>query len=317
MVFFKQEELFMNRPVLTIGTFDGVHKGHQYLLTETVRLAKENKTKSVVITYPVHPLEVIHEKVFPYLLTEPDKRQFLIKKTGIDEIFYLNFDKAMSLMTADLFLKDIIVKQFNPQMILVGYDTHFGKNRTGTTDFLKQKANDYNYKIQEIEPLYINDIIPGSSLIRDLINSGHIDSAYKYLGYYYSIIGEVVSGKKIGRTLGFPTINLKPYEINKLLPQNGVYFTCSKIDDNYYFGATNIGVSPSIKRENIVEIETFLFNFSANVYNQKIELFFIEKIRDEVKFNNQQDLINQIFIDVETIKEKIEKFHNWKILRDS
>ncbi|MDD4155349.1 MAG: riboflavin kinase, partial [Candidatus Cloacimonetes bacterium] len=147
--------------------------------------------------------------------------------------------------------------------------------------------------------------------------SGLVSSAFKYLGHYFSIIGTVVSGKKIGRTLGFPTINLQPIEVNKLIPANGVYFTCSKIDNKLYYGATNIGVSPSIKTENKVEIETFLLNFSANVYNQKVELFFIEKIRDEKKFNNQQELINQIFMDIESIKSKIIHFHEWNTLKES
>ncbi|MCK9328739.1 MAG: bifunctional riboflavin kinase/FAD synthetase [Candidatus Cloacimonetes bacterium] len=307
----------MTKPVITIGTFDGVHKGHQYLLAETVKEARLCKAKSIVITYPIHPLEIIHNKIFPYLLTEPEKREYLIKKIGIDEVYYLNFDKILSQMTAENFLKDILIKQFKPQTILTGYDTHFGINRTGNTEFLKQRAFFYNYKIKEVLPLYVNDIIPGSSLIRDLISSGLVSSAFKYLGHYFSIIGTVVSGKKIGRTLGFPTINLQPIEVNKLIPANGVYFTCSKIDNKLYYGATNIGVSPSIKTENKVEIETFLLNFSANVYNQKVELFFIEKIRDEKKFNNQQELINQIFMDIESIKSKIIHFHEWNTLKES
>lgn len=305
----------MNRPVLTIGTFDGVHLGHQFLLQETVRNARIHNTESLVITYPRHPLEIVHQTVFPYLLTEFSKREKLIKKNGIDKISYLNFDKKMSKMTADEFMENIIIKEYNPHIIVIGYDTHFGVNRCGTTEYLVKNARKFNYNVLELEPLIIDNVIPGSSLIRDLISAGMVDSAHKYLGYYYSILGSVVSGKKIGRTLGFPTINLKPLEENKLIPQKGVYFSCIKLGENYYYGATNIGVSPSIKSENVLEIETFLFNFSASVYNQEVELYFIEKIRDEKKFSSHQELINQIHYDVETIKQKIENFHGWSNIR--
>lgn len=306
----------MLRPVITIGTFDGVHIGHRYLLQETAKKAKALNTKSVVITYPVHPLEVIHDIVFPYMLTEPFKRESLIRKTGIDEIAYLNFDKKMSRMSAEEFLIDIIVKKFNPQAMIVGYDTHFGFNRCGNSAFIKDYAKNYDIEIVELKPYTVGDIIPGSSLIRDLISAGHVDSAFKYLGYYYSVAGEVVSGKKIGRTLGFPTINLKANEPNKLIPAKGVYFSCTKFNNHFYYGATNIGVSPSVKDEGIIEIETFLFNFSGNIYHEDIEVFFIEKIRDEKKFDSHEELVNQIFTDVKNIKSKIEDFHNWSIIRE-
>jgi riboflavin kinase/FMN adenylyltransferase len=249
-------------------------------------------------------------------LTESTKREKLIKQTGINQVLYLNFDKAMSQMHAEDFLKNILLKEYNPGLIVVGYDTHFGFHRDGNASFLKEKAKTYNYELLEVKPVTINNNIISSTLIRDLISAGSVAQAFDYLGYYYSVIGKVVIGKKIGRVIGFPTINTKPSEPNKLIPKTGVYFTITKIDDKYYYGATNVGTSPTVKNENKIGIETFLLDFSQRIYDRIVEVFFIEKFRDEQKFSSMSELSNQIQNDIHLVKQKIKKFPHLEIIKE-
>jgi riboflavin kinase/FMN adenylyltransferase len=327
--------------VITLGTFDGVHLGHQFVLKETVKMAEKFSTEAVVLTYPRHPIEVLgrgqlsvvsgqlsvdngtengqqttenrqqttdnRKQLSAYLLTEKSKREELIQKAGIKTIHYLDFDEKMAQKTADDFLKNIIMKDLNPQMIVVGYDTHFGVNRCGDAEFLRSKASEYKYEVLELSPFFIADKVVSSSLIRDLLTKGLVDEAARHLGYHYSVVSEVVYGKQIGRTLGYPTINQDPIERYKMIPGAGVYFTVTRFirDNSLYFGATKVGVSPTIKTENVSEIETNLFDFSDNVYGQTVETFFVEKIRDEKKFGSVDGLVEQIRIDTETIREKI------------
>ena|GEM_PF-130116 len=312
-----------HRPVVTIGTYDGMHLGHQHLLKETVNRAKTLGAESIVITYPHHPYQVLNapfssiamqkegdSNKSQYLLTEYEKREKLIKDIGIDKIHYINFDKKLSLMTADDFIKKIIVQNFHPSHIVVGYDTHIGVNRSGNVEFIKNKESLYDYKVIEVAAINykssIDSFIVSSSLIRKILNEGDVDLASELLARKYSIIGKVVSNKKIGKSLGFPTINLKPSDNHKLIPKSGVYFTYTSIDNVKYFGATNIGVAPTLKKENKVEIETYLIDFNSDLYEKEIELYFIDRIRDEKLFESSSDLIKQIEIDVNLIKTKKE-----------
>ena len=293
-----------NQSVITIGTFDGVHLGHQFLLKETVRIAHELSAKSSVITYQRHPIEITNDKIFPYLLTEPQKREELIKQIGIQDIYYLNFTKEMSKMRAIDFLRDILVGKYNPLAIVIGYDTHFGVDREGNADLLEKNQNILNYQLIKIQPYIIDDRPISSTFIRNLIRYGEVDMINKYLGYNYSIQGVVVQGKKIGRSINIPTINLEPNEPNKLIPAGGVYSTNIKINNSLYSGITNIGYAPTIKNESKFTIETHILDFEDIIYGKNIELFFIKKIRDEIKFGSLQELKKQIEIDIEKVKKE-------------
>jgi len=325
------------RPVVTLGTFDGVHLGHQHVLKETARLANELSTEAIVLTYLRHPMEVLTENQetecklfdnqrFPLqegrleiaptdnqrlpLLTEFSVREKLINQSGIEAIYYINFDINMSQKTASDFLENIIINMFNPQMIVVGYDTQFGVNRSGNAEFLRSKAKQFDFEVVELNPVYCEDKIISSSLIREMIKKGAVEIAALYLGYRYSIISEVVYGNQIGRIIGYPTINQQPLDEQKLIPYSGVYFTLTRFlkDKSLYFGATKVGVSPTIKTENRIEIETNLFDFSEYVYGQTVETIFIEKIRNEKKFNSVNELVEQIKIDTEMIKKMINNY---------
>ena len=303
MTFLKKQECKFNYPVLTMGTFDGVHLGHQSLFKELKKRAELANGEAIVLTYYHHPLETIHRKTFPYLLTEKDKKEELLKKFGIDCIFYLNFNEEMAKLSADEFLKNIIIEEIKAKEIVVGYDTHFGRFREGDYQFLKNNEEKYGYKVDIIEPCKINNRIISSSLIRDFIREGDIQDAAKCLGRLYSISGEVITGHKIGEKIGFPTINIHPHDANKLIPAIGVYICEVVIEANKYFGLTNIGYSPTLKNKGIKEVETHILDFCGNLYNKKVEVFFHKRIREEKLFSSKHELIKEIRNDINKARD--------------
>ncbi len=303
MKYFKAQKCDFTKPVVTMGTFDGVHLGHIQLLKQVVKKAKENSTKSVVITYFHHPLETIHKKTFPYLLTERKNKEKLIKECGIDCVLYLDFDEKMAQMQPEEFLKKIIIDEIGAKYLIVGYDTHFGNSREGNYQFLKDRSSIYNYSIKLIEPVKIDNHIISSSLIRDFIREGDMQFASKLLGRNYSIHGSVQLGLHIGREMGFPTINLRPLDDNKLIPAIGVYVCEVIVDGKKFFGVTNIGYSPTMKTTRIKEIETHILDFSEDLYHKNVEISFNKKLRDELLFKDKNELIEAIGNDVKQARD--------------
>ncbi len=292
-------------PVLTMGTFDGVHRGHQKLLELMCKKAKEVGGEAVVLSYYLHPLETIHKKTFPYLLTEREKKEKILKELGVDCILYLNFDEKLASLPPQKFITDILVKEIGVKEIFVGYDTHFGKNRAGNFELIKKHEKDYGYKTYFVSPFRLKNRIVSSSMIRDLIREGDIEAAEFYLGRKYSLIGRVVRGKQIGNSLGYPTINIEPIEKNKLIPALGVYICKIIIDESQYWGLTNIGYSPSIKKEQIKTIETYILDFSGDLYDRKVEIIVHKRLRDEKYFEEPKKLITAIDEDVKALKKYI------------
>ncbi|MDP8269233.1 MAG: bifunctional riboflavin kinase/FAD synthetase [Candidatus Tenebribacter davisii] len=303
MKYLKKQKYSFSKPVIAMGTFDGVHLGHIKLLNRVVEKAIEKNTKSIVITYYHHPLETIHKKTFPYLLTERDRKEKLIKDCGIDYVLYLDFDEFMAQMQPEDFLKKILIDEIGAQDLIVGYDTHFGNSREGNYEFLKERASIYNYSIELIEPIKMDNHIISSSLIRDYIREGDMQYASKLLGRNYSIHGTINQGQKIGRKIGFPTINLQPHDDNKLVPAIGVYICEVLVEGRKYLGVTNIGYSPTLKTTRIKEIETHILDFNEDIYNKNVKLCFSKKIRDELFFQNKNELIVAINKDVQTTRE--------------
>ena len=296
--YFNNKKCHLLYPIITMGTFDGVHKGHKKLLEKLVNRAKQKYGEAVVITYYHHPLEIIHRKTFPYLLSERNIKENLLKEIGVDCVLYLNFDKRMAEMSAKEFLSEIIIKELKAKEIVVGYDTHFGKNREGNYSFLKENQKTFEYALHYVEPYKLDNIIISSSIIRDLIREGNMEKAQKYLGRTYSLTGTVIHGEHIGTKIGFPTINISPFDDYKLIPALGVYITSLLINGNKFYGVTNIGYSPTLKRSHIKEIETFIFDFDQNIYNKSIEIFFHKRIRDEKMFDSTENLVNTINKDI-------------------
>ncbi|MBN1949477.1 MAG: bifunctional riboflavin kinase/FAD synthetase [Candidatus Cloacimonetes bacterium] len=289
--------------LVTMGTFDGVHLGHQSLLKRLVQRARESRGESVVITYLHHPLETIHRMTFPYLLTEHNVKERLLRELGVDNILYLDFSSELADMEPLDFLQSIILGEVKARELVVGYDTHFGHNREGNKAFLEQHKQELGYRLEIVKPFTIDNRIVSSSVIRDLIREGNMQETERLLGRRYSLSGRVVSGHKIGRGIGFPTINIQPAEPNKLIPAIGVYITTLLVDGGEYRGITNIGYSPSLKRTRIQEIEMHIFDFKGNLYNCELEIFFHLRLRNEFQFATRQELINQINLDTQAARE--------------
>ncbi|MDD3501841.1 MAG: riboflavin biosynthesis protein RibF, partial [Candidatus Cloacimonetes bacterium] len=280
------------------------------------------KKTSIVLTYKKHPREVIRKELSPYILAEDIKRTRILKKLGVDQIAYIPFDEKFALISAEEFIESYLIKNFNPAAIIIGYDTHFGHNKKGNIDLLEEYAKKFNFELIQTEPLTMqNNKIISSSLIRDFVKNGLMENAQHYLGYYYSIMGNVVSGKQLGRKMGFPTINIKPIEKYKLIPANGVYVAACKVykksdkflpeSQDFYICAANIGTSPSVKTSGLITIEGHLINYTGDLYHNDVELYFLHKIRDEIKFDNKEQLIKQIDTDVKYTVDFFDKFQDW------
>jgi len=289
------------RPVITIGSFDGLHLGHQFVLKETLRIANELSAPAIVITFTIHPKIFINAHNKPFLLIDTQKRNEYIKEIGIHQIENLKFDSHLATMPAIDFLK-YIVDTYHPRMIVTGYDTHFGANRSGNTDFLFAHANEFGFQVHKLSPFLVEGTIPSSSLIRYLITSGNVSTAHKYLGRPFSLSGKVVTGQKIGSTIGFPTMNICLNDPFLLIPATGVYFTFTIIDGKKYYSATNIGICPTLKSENQISIETHLLDYNGSAYDYIIEIFFMQQIRLEKKCKNAQALIDTIQSDIKKIR---------------
>ncbi|MBC8526247.1 MAG: bifunctional riboflavin kinase/FAD synthetase [Candidatus Cloacimonetes bacterium] len=285
----------LKNPVVTVGTFDGVHLGHQKIMQTLVKRARAIDGVSVVITYHPHPLEILNKKHFPYLLTEKVKKEEFLKEMGIDYVLWLDFNEELVNLSPEDFIKEYFVDKLAAEEIIIGYDWHFGKDRAGDYHLLKKFEKIYGYKTDIVKEVRRGKKIVSSTKIREYIRNGKLELAQKMLGRNYSILGKIVQGDKIGRQLGFPTTNLKPIETRKLFPQSGVYLTKVQFKQHEMWGLTNIGIKPTIKKNNRRKfIETYIFDFNEEIYSEEIELIFIRKIRDEKKFKSKEELINQI-----------------------
>ena len=282
--------------ILTIGTFDGVHLGHQKVLERLTNSAKENNLESTVLTFFPHPRTILNPDKPLKLLNSVKERTELLNSSKVDNLIIHPFDKNFSELDPEKYVIEILVKKLKAKIILIGYDHKFGKNRTADITDLKIYGKKYGFKVIEIKAKEISNIAISSTKIRKAISEGNISTAKKYLGYDFSLSGKIVHGKSIGRTLGFPTANIEVKEEYKLLPKNGVYLIQSVINHNKYFGMMNIGIKPTIK-ESSKTIEVNFFDFEGDLYNKKITVSIKQFIRNEIKFDSLELLKSQILKD--------------------
>lgn len=283
--------------VVTIGTFDGVHLGHKVIINQLKKAAEELEGESVLLTFFPHPRMI----VFPddnelKLLNTIEERKELLEKAGIDHLIIHPFSKTFSRLTALEFVRDILVNRLNVKKMVIGYDHHFGRNREGSFEDLVEFGEVYGFSVEEIPAQDIQQINVSSTKIRTSLLAGEIHAATKFLGYPYFVSGTVVKGDKIGREIGFPTANIKPDETYKLIPKNGVYAVKVIVNEKEYEGMLNIGIRPTLKGINET-IEVNIFDFDEEIYGQKIQVKFYERIRDEQPFENLNELKNQLNID--------------------
>jgi len=291
----------LDRPVVTLGTFDGVHVGHQLLIKQVVQKAQELKKKSVVVTYEPHPQTVVSPQNAPLLLTTLEEKIPLLEQLGTDELMIINFDQELSNFTPQEFIEEILVKKLNPAQVIVGYNHAFGKNREGKPENLKEAGDIYNFGFEMLEPVDIHDNVISSSKIRKELTLGNFRATKKMLGHSYPIFGTVVFGAGLGQSLGYPTANLSVAG-NKLLPKSGVYSGKVQIENQIHFGMAYIGQRPTLNQKGIV-IEVHIFNFEGNLYDRKIALYLDEYIREDQKFNSVQDLKLQMQKDEVLVKQ--------------
>ena len=279
--------------IITIGTFDGVHLGHQKILKKLNIEAENNGLESSVLTFFPHPRTVLNPDSSLKLINTIDERISLFKKSKIDNLIVHPFTKGFSELDSEDYVKNILVDQLKAKIVLIGYDHKFGKNRTADIKNLKEYGIKYNFEVIEIKAEEINDIAISSTKIRNSIEEGDIQLTNSYLGYEFSFFGKVVKGNSIGKTLGFPTANIKIGTDLKLIPKNGVYLISTIINQKIIFGMMNIGIKPTTN-ENTKSIEVNLFDFNQNLYDTNITIYIKQFLREEIKFNSLNELKLQI-----------------------
>lgn len=281
------------KSILTLGTFDGVHLGHSEILRKLASQAKEKNLESIVLTFFPHPRMVLQKDTSIKLLNTIEEKTFLLKENGLQNLIIHPFNKEFSRLTAEEFVKDILVDKLNIEKIIIGYDHRFGRNRTANIDDLIEFGKTYNFEVEQISAEEINDITISSTKIRNALLEGDIKLANKFLGYNYFLSGEVEKGNQIGRTINFPTANISVKEDYKLIPKEGVYIVSAIIDGQNVNGMMNIGYKPTVNGEKL-SLEVHFFDFDKNLYDKNITISFLKRIRDEQKFDSIEDLKNQL-----------------------
>ncbi|MBR2526000.1 bifunctional riboflavin kinase/FAD synthetase [bacterium] len=285
--------------VLILGFFDGLHLGHKIVIKTAVEYAQNNHFKTALITFKDSPANIIKNKNTKYILTKEEKIR-KIEETGIDYLYQLEFDKNLSEMSASDYLK-LLVENFKPKAIITGDNHHFGYNKTGSADFLEIMKNEYGYEYFRVNSVKIENTIVSSSKIRSALKDGDIKLANFMLGYRFYINGEVLKGRQIGRTIGFKTANLYyPKEIVDI--PEGVYAAEVEIGGEKYMGIANYGSDPTISENNKKLVEVHILNFDEDIYGQNIKISFLDKIRDEKKFQSLTELKEQITKDIECLE---------------
>ena len=290
--------------IVTIGTFDGVHQGHRAILSDMVNAAKSIDGETVVITFYPHPRQVLNiDSANLRFITSQEEKIKHLEEIGIDNLIVVNFTKEFSLLPSDVFIRDYVIEKINPAKIVIGYDHHFGNNRTGDFSQLQELASQYNFEVQRIEAHDVENIAVSSTKIRHSLQCGDVEHANLLLGYQYSYVGKVVSGNKIGREIGYRTANLDVKKEFRLIEMPGVYATYVDFEDKVYKSMTNIGKKPTINAGNDENIEVHIFDFDGDIYEKDVKIRFVKRIRDERKFDSLDDLKQQITLDEIQIRE--------------
>jgi riboflavin kinase/FMN adenylyltransferase len=292
--------------IVTVGTFDGLHIGHQRIIHRMVELAEEQNGETVVITFNPHPRLVIDAGNYNLKFITTEHKKFeLLEALGIDHLIILPFTKAFAEIPARDFIRDYLVHKLHVKMLVVGYDHHFGKNREGNFDQLFKQGIQYGFGVEEIPAQYVEDIAVSSTQIRNALNEGDLRLTNRMLGYDYSITGRVTEGNKIGRAIGFPTANIEIEDKYKLIAAGGVYACEVEVAGKIYKGMGNIGTRPTIGNHDFTT-EVHIFDFDEDIYGKEITIYFIDRVRDEVKFNSLDDLKSQLIKDKKTVLHKLD-----------
>ena len=286
---------------IALGSFDGLHLGHLSLVEKVKKLAKQNNGLSIVFTFKNHPKKFINPNSDIKLIMNNDEKIKVLEKENIDILAFKNFDnEVMKLMPED-FIK-WLCETYKIKGIVVGFNFKFGYKNLGNVELLEKLQQKYNYKLYIIKPCMFENEIISSTYIRTQLLEGNVKKACEMLSRPYMLLGKVVDGKKLGRTIGFPTANLQ-VKGSKVIPKKGVYYTNVEINEEIFKGMTSVGNNPTVNGKELT-IETYILDFNENIYNKEIKLYFIDKIRDEIKFNNIDELVNQLKKDKKYVETK-------------
>ncbi len=289
--------------VATIGFFDGVHRGHRFLIEQVKDVAKENGILSMVITFDKHPRQVLNSEYMPQLLSTLSEKKRMIKTTGVDICKVLSFNKDIASMSAFDFMKGILKKELNVKVLIIGYDNRFGHNRKEEFEDYVKYGKELGIEVIKAKAFILNGVNISSSVVRSFLSEGEIEMATMCLGYRYNILGKVVNGVKEGRKMGYPTANLDTTEFGKLIPKNGVYAVMVNWQDSEkeYMAMMNIGKRPTFNGENTT-IEVNILDYNGNLYGKTLKVTFIKRLRSEQKFSSESALAAQLGTDREKAK---------------
>ncbi len=276
--------------IVTIGTFDGVHLGHQKILQRLSEIKAETGFQTLVLTFEPHPRKVLFpEQRDLRLLTMVDEKLDLLRSFGVDVAVVYPFSRQFSELASDVYIREILCFQLKTRKLVIGYDHRFGKGRTGDIRVLREAAKEDGFEVEEISARDIDSIAISSTKIRKALEEGKLDLAAEFLGHPYFLNAQVIQGKQLGRSIGYPTANLKTAK-EKLIPRNGVYFVRLEVEGNWHYGMLNIGTNPTTDRDDSVKIEVHLFDFDRDIYFRSVRLQFIRRLRDEKNFKGLEEL---------------------------
>jgi len=292
--------------VVTIGTFDGVHVGHQKIINRLVHIAEANKLQALVLTFFPHPRMVVQKDSSIKLINTIDEKAAQLQQLGVDHLVLKEFTNTFSRLSALEYVRDVLVNKLKVKHIIVGYDHHFGRNRTATIEDLIEFGKFYGFEVTQIDAQEVGDVAVSSTKIRVALREGNMRVANDFLGYNFMLTGTVVKGKGLGANLSFPTANIFIEEPYKLIPKQGVYLVQSKIENQLVYGMMNIGKNPTVSQDNKTHIEVHFFNLDANLYSKTLKIELLEHLRSEIKFPNIEALKVQLEKDKALAQKRID-----------
>ena len=298
----------VKNPIVTVGTFDGIHFGHQKIIQRLQNIAKKNNGESVLLTFDPHPRKVLLKDHGLKLIHTINEKINILENLGLDHLVIYPFTKEFSKFSAKRYIDELLIQMLGTHTLVIGYDHHFGKDREGNIDLLKKYEKSNPFYLEEIKAHEIEEIKISSTKVRSAIEKGNLHLVNDYCGHFYEFSGEVVRGNGIGKTIGTPTANIKLNSNEKIIPLDGVYAVICQIKDANYKGIMNIGFKPTVDEGQKRTVEIHLFDYEKDIYGQDLRTKVIERIRDEVKFNSLKELKSQILKDNEKAKIILESF---------
>lgn len=287
--------------VLSLGMFDGVHLGHISIINQLKEKAKENDLQTALLSFWPHPRKVFNPNDELKLLTTLEEKISLLEKSNIDLFFLKKFDEEFRNLTGEEFIRQILVKKLNAKFIIIGHDHVFGKNKSGNFELLQKLSTELDYKVAQLNAVKEGEFNISSTKIRNCLGNGNIIGAKKMLGYHYSVSGKVIDGKKLGRTIGYPTANLEIDEL-KLLPKKGAYIVEVYVKNNFYKGMLSIGTNPTVNGEKLT-VEVYILDFNEEIYGEEISIKFRDFLHEEIKFESLEKLIERLDEDKKLTEE--------------